>query len=61
MVPECLRQTEDEISLVCARKQMSIYDMNPPSQISSDPVLVRRTIDRRTGIVMAEETSMRFP
>ena len=52
--PESLRQTEDEISLVCNRKQMSIYDMQPP-QISIDQVLVRRTIDRRTGVVMAEE------
>ena len=55
MIPESLRQTEDEISLVCNRKQMSIYDMQPPPQISTDQVLVRRTIDRRTGVVMAEE------
>ena len=55
MIPELLRQTEDEISLVCNRKQMSIYDMQPPPQISMDQVLVRRTIDRRTGVVMAEE------
>ena len=54
-IPEMLRQTEDEISLVCNRKQMSIYDMQPPPQISMDQVLVRRTIDRRTGVVMAEE------
>ena len=54
-IPESLRQTEDEISLVCNRKQMSIYDMQPPPQISIDQVLVRRTIDRRTGVVMAEE------
>ena len=54
-IPESLRQTEDEISLVCNRKQMSIYDVNPPPQISIDQVLVRRTIDRRTGVVMAEE------
>ena len=49
------RQTEEEISLVCNRKQMSIYDMQPPPQISMDQVLVRRTVDRRTGVVMAEE------
>ena len=29
--------------------------MQPPPQISIDQVLVRRTIDRRTGVVMAEE------
>ena len=34
MIPETLRQTEDEIPLVCSRKQMSIYDMQPPPQIS---------------------------
>ena len=33
-IPEILRQTEDEISLVCNRKQMSIYDMQPPPQVS---------------------------
>ena len=55
MIPEILRQTEDEISLVCNRKQMSIYDMQPPPQISADQILVRRTVDRRTGVVIAEE------
>ena len=55
MIPEGLRQTEDEISLVCSQKQMSIFDMNPPLQISADQILVRRTIDRRTGVVIAEE------
>ena len=39
MIPEGLRQTEDEISLVCNRKQMSTFDMNPPLQnfSGSDP------------------------
>ena len=55
MIPESLSQTEDEISLVCNRKQMSIYDMQPPPQISADQILVRRTVDRRTGVVIAEE------
>ena len=58
MIPEILRQTEDEISLVCNRKQMSIYDMQPPPQISADQILVRRTVDRRTGVVIAEEMFM---
>ena len=61
MIPETLRQTEDEISLVCSRKQMSIYDMQPPPQISVDQILVRRTIDRRTGVVMAEENVHELP
>ena len=55
MIPESLRQTEDEISLVCNRKQMSIFDANPPPQIPWDQILVRRTVDRRTGVVIAEE------
>ena len=55
MIPESLRQTEDEISLVCNRKQMSIFDVHPPPQVSWDQILVRRTIDRRTGVVIAEE------
>ena len=61
LIPETLRQTEDEISLVCNRKQMSIYDMQPPPQISVDQILVRRTIDRRTGVVMAEENVHDLP
>ena len=58
MILEMLRQTEDEISLVCNRKQMSIYDMQPPPQIAADQILVRRTVDRRTGVVIAEEMFM---
>ena len=54
-IPECLRQTEDEISLVCSRKQMSIHDTHPPPQIAWDQGLVRRTVDRRTGVVVSEE------
>ena len=61
MIPESLRQTEDEISLVCNRKQMSIFDMHPPLQISADQILVRRTIDRRTGVVIAEEIVHELP
>ena len=34
---------------------MSIYDMHPPPQIPPDQILVRRTIDRRTGLLIAEE------
>ena len=40
---------------------MSIYDMQPPPQISVDQILVRRTIDRRTGVVMAEENVHELP
>ena len=61
MIPESLRQTEDEISLVCNRKQMSIFDMHPPLQISADQILVRRTIGRRTGVVIAEENAHDLP
>ena len=61
MIPESLRQTEDEISLVCNRKQMSIFDMHPPLQISADQILVRRTIDRRTGGVIGEESVHDLP
>ena len=60
MIPECLRQTEDEILLVCSRKQMSIYDTSLPPQIMWDEVLVRRTVDRRTGLVTSEENVYSF-
>ena len=61
MIPESLRPTEDEISLVCNRKQMSIFDVHPPPQASWDQILVRRTIDRRTGVVIAEEIAHDLP
>ena len=61
MIPESLRQTEDEISLVCNRTQMSIVDMNPPPQVSGDQTRVRRTIDRRTGVIIAEENVHDLP
>ena len=32
-IPESLRQTENAISSFCTRKQMSIFDANPPPQI----------------------------
>ena len=34
---------------------MSRYDVNPPIGVAWDSVLVRRTIDRKTGVVMAED------
>ena len=50
-----------KIFLVCNRKQMSIFDMHPPLQISPDQILVQRTIDRRTGVVIAEENVHNLP
>ena len=40
---------------------MSIFDMHPPPQVSGDQILVRRTIDRRTGVVIAEENVHDLP
>ena len=34
---------------------MSRYDVKPPIDVSWDSVVVRRTIDRKTGVVMAED------
>ena len=34
---------------------MSRYDIKPPIDVSWDSVVVRRTIDRKTGVVMAED------
>ena len=34
---------------------MSVYDTNPPPEITWDQVLIRRTVDRRTGVVLPEE------
>ena len=61
MIPECFLQSEDGISLLCSRKQLSIYDMNPPPQTGWEQVLVRRAVDRRTGVVMAEDNVHSVP
>ena len=61
VIPDCLCQTEDEISRVCSRKQLSIFDVNPPSQIGWEQVLVRCTIDRRTGVIISEENVHALP
>ena len=36
---------------------MSIFDVHPPPQVSWAQILVRRTNDRRTGVVIAEEVA----
>ena len=54
-IPAMFWQCEDNIKVSCTRKSMSRYDINPPIDVSWDSVLVRRTIDRKTGVVMAED------
>ena len=34
---------------------MSRHDIYPPIDVACDSVLVRRTIDRKTGVVMSED------
>ena len=54
-IPDMFWQCEDNIKVSCTRKSMSRYDVNPPIDVSWDSVVVRRTIDRKTGVVMAED------
>ena len=54
-IPAMFWQCEDNIKVSCTRKSMSRYDINPPIDVAWDSVLVRRTIDRKTGVVMAED------
>ena len=54
-IPEMFWQCEDNIKVSCTRKSMSRYDINPPIDVPWDSVVVRRTIDRKTGVVMAED------
>ena len=56
MIPAMLHQcAENFFDATCTRKSMSHFDVNPPIPIRWDSV-VRRTIDRRTGVVMVEDT-----
>ena len=54
-IPEMFWQCENNIKVSCTRKSMSRYDINPPIDVPWDSVVVRRTIDRKTGVVMAED------
>ena len=51
-IPEMFWQCEDNIKVSCTRKSMSRYDIKPPIDVSWDSVVARRTIDRKTGVVM---------
>ena len=54
-IPAMFGQCEDNIKVSCTRKSMSRYDTNPPITVSWDSVVVRRTIDRKTGVVVGED------
>ena len=54
-IPAMFWQCEDNIKVSCTRKSMSRHDIHPPIDVSWDSVLVRRTIDRKTGVVMSED------
>ena len=53
--PIPLVKCEDNIKVSCTGKSMSRYDINPPIDVPWDSVVVRRTIDRKTGVAMAED------
>ena len=54
MIPAMLHQCAENINVTCTRKSMSHFDVNPSIPIQWDSAVVRRTIDRRTGVAMAE-------
>ena len=54
-IPAMFWQCEDNIKVSCTRKSMSRHDIQPPIDVAWDSVLVRRTIDRKTGVVMSED------
>ena len=55
MIPAMLHQCAEDVGVSCARKSMIHFDVNPPIPTQWDSVVVRRTIDRRTGVVIAED------
>ena len=52
---QCFGSVKTILRSHATRKSMSKYDINPPIDVAWDSVLVRRTIDRKTGVVMAED------
>ena len=55
MIPEVLQQCEENVTVSCSQRSMTNFDKLPPIPVQWVSVVVRRTIDRRTGVVTAEE------
>ena len=55
MIPESLTESEHAIQIVYNQSTMTAHDSNPPKGVDWSTVVLRRTINRKTGVVMSED------
>ena len=54
-IPESLMESEHAIQVVYSQSTMTAHDSNPPTGVEWDSVVLRRTVNRKTGVVMSED------
>ena len=54
-IPESLMESEHAIQVVYTQNTMTAHDSHPPKGVDWDSVVLRRTINRKTGVVMSED------
>ena len=54
-IPESLMESEHAIQVVYNQSTMTAHDSNPPKGVDWDSVVLRRTVNRTTGVVMSED------
>ena len=54
-IPESLQESERCVQVAYTQNTLQAYDTRTPRAIPWDSVVVRRTINRKTGVVMAED------
>ena len=54
-IPESLMESEHAIQIVYNQSTMTAHDSNPPNGVDWSTVVLRRTINRKTGVVMSED------
>ena len=54
-IPDSLLESEHAIQVVYNQSTMTAHDSNPPRGVDWDSVVLRRTVNRKTGVVMSED------
>ena len=54
-IPDSLLESEHAIQIVYSQSTMTAHDSNPSKGVDWGTVVLRRTIDRKTGVVMSED------
>ena len=54
-IPDSLVESEHSIQLVYNQSTMTAHDSSPQKGVDWDAVVLRRTINRKTGVVMSED------